>query len=162
MSKTCNQFTNGGFCDWKHANNRLISHKTSKNHLNTVIALAFRSKELGRIDTEFTKQSEEVKYYWCNIIKRLVSVIKFICERGLASRGENEIIGSSKNGNYLGVLELLAEYDNFLKQHIENHANRGNGHRNYLSSTICEELIEVMGNNVFNEIISRIKLSKCF
>lgn len=64
--------------------------------------------------------------------------------------------------DYIGILELLAEYDNFLKQHIENHTNRGNGHTNYLSSTICEELIEIMGNNVLNEIISRIKLSKYF
>lgn len=162
MSKTRNQFTHGGFCDWKHANDRLISHETSKDHLNSVISVASRSKELGRIDNELIKQSEEVKYYWRNVIKRLVSVIKFICERGLALRGENEIIGSSKNGNYLGILELLAEYDNFLKQHIVNHANLGSGHTNYLSSTICEELIEVMGNRVLNEILSRIKLSKYF
>ncbi|XP_065645338.1 uncharacterized protein LOC136075828 [Hydra vulgaris] len=127
--------------------NRLISHETSKDHLNSVINLAIHLKELGRIN---------------NIIKRLVSVITFICERGLALSGKNEIVGSSKNGNYLGILELLAEYDNFLKQHIENHANRGSGHTNYLSSTICEELIEIMGNNVLNEIISCIKLSKYF
>ncbi|XP_065675880.1 uncharacterized protein LOC136092089 [Hydra vulgaris] len=97
--------------------------------------------------------------YWA---KRLVSVITFICERGLALRGKNETVGSSKNGNYLGILELIAEYDNFLKRHIENHANRESGHTDYLSSTICEELIEIMGNNVLNEIISRIKLSKYF
>ncbi|XP_065664481.1 uncharacterized protein LOC136086134 [Hydra vulgaris] len=163
MSKTRSQFTHDGFCDWKHADNRLISHETSKDHLNSVINLAVRSKELGRINNELIKQSEDVKSYWRNIIKRLVSVITFICERGLALRGKNEIVGSSKNGNYLGILELLAEYDNFLKQHIENHANRGSGHTNYLSSTICEELIEIMGNNVLNEIISRIKyISKYF
>jgi hypothetical protein len=162
MSKTRSQFTHGGFCDWKHADNRLISHETSKDHLNSVINLAVRSKELNRIDNELIKQSEEVKSYWRNIIKRLISVITFICERGLALRGTNEIVGSPKNGIYLGILELLAEYDNFLKQHIEKHANRGSGHTNYLSSTICEELIEIMGNNVLNEIIVSVKLSKYF
>jgi len=40
-----------------------MSYDTSKDYLNSVITLAFHSKELGRIDTEFTKQSEEVKYY---------------------------------------------------------------------------------------------------
>lgn len=88
---------------------------------------------------------------------RLVSILKFICERG-----DNEIFGSPKNGNYIGVLELLAEYDSFLKQHIENHANRGSGHTNYLSSTICDELIQIMRNSVLNEIIIRIKRSKYF
>ncbi|XP_050535007.1 uncharacterized protein LOC126902026 [Daktulosphaira vitifoliae] len=162
ISKTRSQFIHGGSCDWKHADNRLISHETFKDHLNSVINLAIRSKELGRIDNELIKQNEEVKSYWRNIIKRLVSVIIFICERDLALRGKNKIVCSPKNGNYLGILELLAEYDNFLKQHIENHANRGSGHTNYLSSTICEELIEIMVNNVLNEIISRIKLSKYF
>ncbi|XP_065658754.1 zinc finger MYM-type protein 1-like [Hydra vulgaris] len=136
MSKTRSQFTHDGFCDWKHADNRLTSHKTSKGHLNSVINLAVRSKELGRINNKLIKQSEDVKSYRRNIIKRLVSLITFICERGLALRGKNEIVGSSKNGNYIGILELLAEYDNFLKQHIENHANRGSGHTNFLSSTI--------------------------
>lgn len=128
-----------------------------------MINLAVRSKELDRINNELVKDSKEVQNYWRNIVKRLVSVITFICERGLALRGKNEIVGSPKNGNDLGIIELLAEYDNFLKQHIENHANRGSGHTNYLSSTICEELIEIMGNNVLNEIIiTRIKISKYF
>lgn len=140
----------------------MINHENSKDHLNFVIALAFRSKELGRIGTELTKQSEEVKYYWRNIIRRHVCVIKFTCERGLALLGENEIVEFLKNGNYIGILELLAEYDNFLKQYIENHANRGSGHTNYLSSTLYDELIEVMGNYVLNEIILHVQLSKYF
>ena len=69
-----------------------------------------------------------------------ISVIKLSCERGLALRGENEIMGSAANGNYLGMPELLAHYDDFLKQHIQKHANLGSGHINYPSSTICEEL----------------------
>ena len=57
---------------------------------------------------------------------------------------ENEIMGSAANGNCLGMLELLAQYDDFLKQHIQKHANLGCGHTNYLSSTICEELVQLM------------------
>ncbi|XP_042213159.1 uncharacterized protein LOC121860170 [Homarus americanus] len=81
---------------------------------------------------------------------------------GLALRGDDEIIGSPHNGNYLGLLELLAEYDDFLRQHIQSHANRGTGHTNYLSSTICEEIVRLMVNEVLNEIMSRIKLSKYY
>lgn len=132
ISKIRSQFTHGCFCDWKHASNRLISHGTFKDHLNSVIKLTARSKELGRIDTELANQSEEVNNYWHSIIKRLVSVIQFICERGLVLRGQNETVGSPKNGNYLGILELLAEYDKFLKQLIENHANYGSGHKLFI------------------------------
>ena len=65
----------------------------------------------------------------------------------------------SSNGNYLGILELLAIYDDFLKKHIQEHANRGSGHINYLSSTICEQIIEMMDTRVLGEIVSRIKKS---
>ena len=40
--------------------------------------------------------------------------------------------------------------------------NCGSDHTNYLSSTICEELVRLLGNEVLNEIISRIKLSKYY
>jgi hypothetical protein len=92
----------------------------------------------------------------------VISVIKFACERGLALRGENETLGSASNGNYLGLLELLSDYDDFLKQHIQNHSNLGSGHVNYLSSTICDEIVDLMGKRVLNEIVSRIQTSRYY
>lgn len=63
--------------------------------------------------------------------------MKYSLNRYLAFRGDNEIIGSSRNGNHLGILELVAEFDPFLSAHIRDHANKKSGHTNYLSSTIC-------------------------
>ena len=114
------------------------------------------------MDVELAQQAEQVENYWRSVLKRLISVIKFSCERGLALRGENEIMWSAANGNYLGLLELLAQYDDFLKQHIQKHANLGSGHTNYLSSTICEELVQLMGKRVLDEIVSRIKRSRYY
>ena len=62
----------------------------------------------------------------------------------------------------MGILERLVECDDFLRQHIQNHGNPGRDHTNYLSSTICEELVRLMGNQVLNEIISCTKLSKYY
>ena len=71
-------------------------------------------------------------------------------------------MGSAANGNYLGMLELLAQYDDFLKQHIQKHANLGSGHTNYLSSTICEELVLFIETRVLDDIVSRIKCSRYY
>ena len=71
-------------------------------------------------------------------------------------------MGSAANGSYLGMLELLAQYYDFLKQHIHKHANLGSGHTNYFSSTICEELVQLMGKRVLDEIVSRIKRSRYY
>ncbi|VVC33884.1 Ribonuclease H-like domain,Domain of unknown function DUF4371 [Cinara cedri] len=91
---------------------------------------------LGRIDTELQKQVEQEKLYWKTILTRLISVIKFLCKRGLALRGDDELVGSKSNGNYLGLLELLAEYDDFLKKHIQekwNYSTPDEGHVDQLT-----------------------------
>ncbi|KAE9523745.1 hypothetical protein AGLY_015805 [Aphis glycines] len=156
------QFNTERFSNWKNSNERLFEHETSKNHLNAFIAFKDRSTILGRIDVELQKQMYQEKCYWKMVLTRLVSVIKFLCKRGLALRGDNELIGSQSNGNYLSLLELIAEYDEFLKKHIQETGNCGSGKTNYLSSTICEELIKCMGNQVFNTIVSSIRKSKYF
>ena len=88
-----------------------------------------------------------------SVLKRAVSVIKFIAERGLAFRGDTELFGSSRNGNFLGILELISQYDDFFARHIGKQANRRKGHSNYLLSTIMEELTSIMGEQVLGEII---------
>lgn len=156
------QLTHGGFCDWRHASVRLTKHETSKDHLDAVVAFARQAKELGTIECDMIRQLEVVENYGRKVLQRIVSVITFLCERGLALRGDNAFIGSPNNGNYLGVLELIAEYDDFLKHHIQKNANRGSGHTNYLSSIICAEFVQLMGKRVLSEITSRIKESRYY
>ena len=76
---------------------------------------------------------------------------------GLAFRGSDQTIGSRNNGNYLGCLELIAEYDAFLSEHIHKHANKGREHTSYLSSTVCDEFVSIIGKCVLEEIMSDIK-----
>ncbi|GFV00822.1 hypothetical protein TNCV_1386371 [Trichonephila clavipes] len=42
--------------------------------------------------------------------------------RGLAFRGTEEVFGSPHNGSLICALELLAELDPFLREHIEQRA----------------------------------------
>jgi len=74
-----------------------------------------------------------------------MSVIKFLTSRELAFHDDTELIGCQHNGNNLGILELIAEYDPFLSSHLAKYGNQGRGRPSYLSSTICEEIIEIMG-----------------
>jgi len=156
------KLSSDGFCDWKHAAEKLSQHETSKHHLEAIIAINHRARENDCLDQQLQKQIAEISSYWRQVLKRVISTIKFISERGLAFRGDDEIIGSPRNGNYLGILELVAEFDPFLSAHIKDHANKKSGHTNYLSSTICEELIDLMAKEVLGEIITRIKKSKYY
>ena len=93
---------------------------------------------------------------------RVLSVIKFLSPRGLAFRGSSELVGSPQNGNFLGILELLAEYDTFLAEHIQKRVNKDKRHVSYFSSTVCEEFIDVIATKVLDIIISEIKQAKYY
>ena len=69
-------------------------------------------------------------------------MLKFL-SRGLAFRGSSALVGSPQNGNFLGISELLAEYNTFLAKHIQKRVNKGKGHFSCFSSTVCEEYIDV-------------------
>ena len=75
-------------------------------------------KSVTQIDHGLVKQYENGVQYRKQVLCRIVSVVKFLCIRGRAFRGKNELIGSPSHGNYLGILDLLAEYDTFLIQNI--------------------------------------------
>jgi hypothetical protein len=64
---------------------------------------------------------------------RVVSVVKFLAVRGLAFEGNDSQLGSPSNVNFLGILEVIFEFDPFLKQHMNERANKGSGNVTYFS-----------------------------
>ena len=50
-------------------------------------------------------------------MERILHVVLFLAERGLAFRGESDRIGEHNNGNFLGILKLLALYDPVISDH---------------------------------------------
>jgi len=136
---TPNIFTQG-FNDRKNSD-RLNEHERGHDHRVTTNKYALREDALGKISSALHQQYMEACNYWKNVLKRIVSVIKFLGARGLAFRGESETFGLRNNGNYLGFLEVLAQFDPFLQNHIRTLGNPGSGHVSYLSKTICDEFI---------------------
>lgn len=89
---------------------------------------------------KLVQQLEEEKRYWREVLRRVVAVIQFLAERGLPFRGDDEILGSPHNGKFLGILELISQFDPFLSEHIKRFGQKGRGSTPYISSTICEDL----------------------
>ena len=112
--------------DWRHASQALDQHERAHTHRTNAVRFATRAASAGRIDKEMAKQTEEMQSYWCEVMKRIVSVVTFLPQRGLALRGSDETVGSPRNGNFLGILELIPQYDSFLAQHVQAHANAMN------------------------------------
>ena len=67
----------------------------------------------------------------CYLVKkltRIIAVIPFQGEQGLAFHGDTEVLGLSNNGNYLGCLQLIAQLDDFLVEYNCVHGNARKGH----------------------------------
>ncbi|KAF7655413.1 hypothetical protein LDENG_00056280 [Lucifuga dentata] len=100
--------------------------------------------------------------HWKDVLRRVVAVIKFLSERGLPFRGDDKLLGSPHNGNYLGILELISQFDPFLSELVQRYGQKGWGKPLYLSTTICEEFIALIGKKIKQTIVSEIQHAKYF
>ena len=111
------KFSNEGFNDWKHP--ELIDmHECSLAHFESIQYCRRWKTKQSLIDTQHQQQIQKEKAYWGKVLSRVVEVVKFLGERGLALRGDSHIIGNSDNSNFLGIMELIGKFDPFLADHI--------------------------------------------
>jgi hypothetical protein len=120
-----------------------------------------RSK-LNNINEALTFQFETEKIYWKNVLTRVCAVVKSLSSRGLPFRGDNENIGSPHNGKFMMCLELIAEFDPFLVNHLSNYGNPGKGHTSYLSHSTYEQFIKLMASKVQNKIVEEVISAQYF
>ena len=85
----------------------------------------------------------------------------FLSEHNLAFRGSQEKLYANNNGNFLSLIQLLGKYDTVLAEHIRRIQSK-EIHDHYLGKTIQNELITLLGTQVRNEIIDRVKKAKYF
>ena len=77
-------------------------------------------------------------------------------------RGHSERIGGPHNGIFLGAIELLAEFDPFLEEHLKLYAHPGRGNTLYLFKTIYEEIILLIRNKILQQISKEVQFAKYF
>ncbi|KAL7303989.1 hypothetical protein TKK_0003644 [Trichogramma kaykai] len=108
-----------GYDDWSNISKRLREHESSIPHKTNSISYLEKQNKNATIQAQLDSKLQSELEYWRAILRRIVAVIKSLSSRGLAFRGSNENFGSVHNGNYLMALELIAEFDPLLSEHIE-------------------------------------------
>ena len=93
-------------------------------------------------------------------------MVIFLGQRGLAFRGASLRIGDVDNGNFLGLLELLAHYDPIVEEHVTNvqvAQQKGERlHAHYLSPESQNEFISLCAARVRKYILDERELAKYY
>ncbi|XP_071728767.1 uncharacterized protein [Rutidosis leptorrhynchoides] len=138
---------------------RLRTHETSPVHLENMTKWYDMRKILKLNETIDKLQYEQMKKerdYWMQVLLRIVAVVKFLAKHSLAFRGSKEKLYQKGNGNFLGLIEMLEEFDPVIKEHVRRITNDGL-HVHYLGHKIQNELILMLGEEIKKQIIKDVK-----
>lgn len=154
---------------WKNLFNKIPEHENSLTHKKSYIQWKSEVNNIKK-DKSLTgmllQSIKNEKEKWRELLKRLIKMTLFLAGRGLAFRGDTEKIGESSNGNFLRILELLANYDPVLNEHLNKVRHfQDKGERmqvHYLSHDIQNEFISLCAAEVIKKILEEREKAKYY
>lgn len=54
------------------------------------------------------------KKHWCDVIERIIAIIKFLSHQCVAFRGSSKTLFEHNNGNFLKAMKLIASFDSVI------------------------------------------------
>ena len=81
-------------------------------------------KQNQHIQSVFVKQSNQDKIEYQTQLNAIVDCIRFLLHRGLAFRGHDEFDNLSDKGNFLELLQFLANHNDVINEVVENSKNQ--------------------------------------
>lgn len=142
----------------------LRQHDKSHKHIICMtnwMELEVRLQSNQTIDMYIHDEINKEKRHWRDVLLKIIAMVKGLAKNNLVFRGRNDKIRVDGNGNVLGMIEAVADFDLVMKEHIsrvEEHETRNH----YMSPQIQNELMEMLGNEVRQMILKKIHCAKCF
>ena len=129
--------------------------------MTTWYELHSRLQKDQTIDKAAQRQLEKEKDHWRKALFRIICILRYLAKHSLAFRGTNSKLYDDSNGNFLGLIEMLAEFDPFIQEHVCHITNKET-HVHYLDHKIQNEFIHMLASTIKFEIVKKIKRAKYF
>ncbi|XP_044947803.1 zinc finger MYM-type protein 1-like [Hordeum vulgare subsp. vulgare] len=142
----------------------LKEHESSREHNTNMTAwydFRVRMQKNQTIDKVAQRELEKEKEHWRKVLLRILLIVKFLAERNIAFRGSNRKLYQESNGNFLGLIEMLAEFDPVIKEHVDRITN-DKIRDHYLGPSIQNELINMLATAIRSRIIEKVNEAKYF
>ncbi|XP_020271853.1 uncharacterized protein LOC109847021 [Asparagus officinalis] len=121
------QLENEGYNDWSHVGVWLNEHEVSKMHIHnmaTWIELHLRLDKGQTIDKSFQDHIMKEKEHWRKLLRRLISIVKYLAKYNLSFQGKNQRIDKENNENFMGLVQMVAQHDKVMEEHIRRIQNK--------------------------------------
>lgn len=152
----CHVWNKTGYCDLNNIDKAIKKHEKSKDHINCALTLSnyghvridHQISEHARISVQRHNAlvSENRK-----ILERLINLVCTLGKQEVAFRGHDEGGSSFNRGNFVEILEFLAEYDPILRTHLEN-ATVFKGTSNHIQNDLIAAVEAVIDEELLKEI----------
>ncbi|GFW05201.1 zinc finger MYM-type protein 1 [Trichonephila clavipes] len=108
-----------GFKDWKHLAEILNQHETSKKHIQSQKSwIELRMQYSKTIDSHSQRLITAEINNWYEVLLRIVATIKMLAQNCLAFRCTSDKLYDFGNGNFLQIIQLLAQFDPVMEEHL--------------------------------------------
>ncbi|KAL9308334.1 putative transcription factor and/or regulators TTF-type(Zn) family [Arabidopsis thaliana] len=151
-----------GYNDWRNLSKRLKEHKGSHDHITCMTRRAELESRLQKnktIDKHAQEAINKDNIHWREVLLRIIALVKTLAKNNLTFRGKNEKVGQDRNENFLSFIEMIAEFDVVMREHIRK-IGAAEIYSHYLSHKIQNELIGILTGEIRLMIMKTIHASK--
>uniref|UniRef100_A0A8C3S7H5 TTF-type domain-containing protein n=1 Tax=Chelydra serpentina TaxID=8475 RepID=A0A8C3S7H5_CHESE len=154
-----------GTKDWKNLASNLACHEKAANHQRSFHRwkeLEMRLRLKATIDDQHQEKIASESLYWQNVLKRLIVILRMLATQNLALRGTSDQLYVPNNGNFLKIVELMAEFDAVLQEHLRRVTTQEMYTPHYPGKTIQNEIIQLLATKVKQKIVADLNSARYY
>ena len=136
---------------------KIKRHEASNVHIQaTAVYMRWKSGKIA-VHEDNEKEIRNNALFWVKVLDRIMTIILTLATLSLAFRGHNEQVHENicEGGNFLGMVYMMAQYDEILAKVISLPARA----TKYLSPKIQNELIQLLAKTVTVSLVNKINAS---